>query len=179
MLAMDRRDGTGAMVRLVAGGGPEDVADVDEVEVSEALRLEAVEFWQRRMVRLVDYCAERAADPAELVDLCARVLAHGLHSSGYLATCPVVATASTDAEVKAFRVACDRVFRMWQEALRDRFRAAGMRDERAATLASVTVSILQGALVLSRTARNTESLEIAGVELAELLRRELDTISWP
>ena len=163
------------MVRLVSGGGADDpeLAGV-AAEVAEQLQLEEVEFWQRRMVSLVEHCATRAHDAAHLVVLCARVLALSLRNSGYVTTCPVVVTTGgATSRVDPFLVACDMVFIRWQEALRAQFRGAGLDAERAASLASVAVAIFQGALIISRTALNTDPLEIAGVELADLVRAEL------
>jgi TetR/AcrR family transcriptional regulator, lmrAB and yxaGH operons repressor len=140
----------------------------------EALGAEAVEFWERATVKLVDRCAESAKDPAHLVGICAQALAHSMQRSGFVDGCPVAVTAlEMTPGSETLRVACDAMFLGWQDALRRHFCAGGLSEERATSLASATVSILEGALILSRASMSTTPLEIAGQELASLVRGAL------
>lgn len=164
----------GNMVKVVSGD-PDDDELVGVEEVTDALRLEAKEFWQRRMASLVEQCARRAHDPGHLIVLCAQVLARSLKSSGYVTSCPVVVLSAggDDAQMDRLSIDCDRVFSGWQEAVRRQLCAAGFEEPRAASLSSIIVSILQGALIVGRTRLSTAPLEIAGQELADLVRAEL------
>ena len=55
-----------------------------------------------------------------------------------------------------FSAAFDAVFARWRAALVARFEPLGLAPGRAAALAGLTMSALEGALVLSRAARSTE-----------------------
>jgi TetR/AcrR family transcriptional repressor of lmrAB and yxaGH operons len=97
-----------------------------------------------------------------------------MERSGFVEGCPVAVTALEMAPgSETLRVACDAMFLGWQDALRHHLRAAGLSEDRATSLASLSVSILEGALILSRTSMTTTPLEIAGQELASLVRGAL------
>jgi hypothetical protein len=55
-----------------------------------------------------------------------------------------------------FSAGFDRVFARWRAALVNRFEPLGVDPGRAPVLADLTMSALEGALVLSRAARSTE-----------------------
>jgi TetR/AcrR family transcriptional repressor of lmrAB and yxaGH operons len=80
-----------------------------------------------------------------------------LERSGYQSGCAiatmVLELAPRDEEVSA---AFDSVFARWQAALVTRFEPLGIAPDRAAALAGLVISALEGALLLSRAARSTE-----------------------
>jgi TetR/AcrR family transcriptional repressor of lmrAB and yxaGH operons len=106
---------------------------------------------------LVDEAARHAGDPASLVRALAQIMAGRLERSGYQGGCPiatlVLELAPGDEE---FSAAFDRVFARWRAALVARFEPWGLTPGRAAALADLTISALEGALILSRAARSTE-----------------------
>jgi TetR/AcrR family transcriptional regulator, lmrAB and yxaGH operons repressor len=145
----------------------------------EELGLEVIDLWEHGTVHLVHRCAEKAKnDPAEMVVLLAKSLADTMQRSGYVQGCPVSTTAleMTPAS-ETLRVACDHLFVEWQGALCGHFVQAGLSEDRAGALASITVSALEGALILSRTSLSTKPLEVVGQEMSSLVTASLPSPS--
>lgn len=142
----------------------------------EELGVEVAGYWRQNIVDLVERCATRAGDAGEFVALSARALANAMERSGFVEGCPVAVTAlETTPESEPLRVACDDMLLGWQQALRRHLLAGQVDEERASSLATVAVSMLEGALILSRTSLSTEPLVIAGDELADLVRAAVPT----
>jgi AcrR family transcriptional regulator len=106
----------------------------------------------------VDEAARHTDDPGSLVRALAQIIASRLERSGYQSGCAiatmVLELAPHDEE---FSADFDRVFARWRAALVTRFEPLGIAPDRAAVLADLTISALEGAAVLSRAARSTES----------------------
>src|SRR6516162_4711168 len=106
---------------------------------------------------MVAQAARGAGDPASLVRALAQILASRFERSGYQNGCAiatmVLELAPGDEE---FSAAFDAVFARWRAALVTRFEPLGLAPGRAKVLADLTMSALEGALVLSRAARSTE-----------------------
>jgi TetR/AcrR family transcriptional repressor of lmrAB and yxaGH operons len=121
------------------------------------LAREAIARAGDEMEELVDEAARHADDPASLVRALAQIFASRLERSSYQGGCPiatmVLELAPRDEE---FSAAFDAVFARWRAALVTRFEPLGLAPGRAAALAVLTMSALEGALVLSRAARSTE-----------------------
>jgi AcrR family transcriptional regulator len=60
-------------------------------------------------------------------------------------------------------------FRSWVDALAERLRRAGLGEERASSVASLTIAAMEGALILCRAERNVAPLEAVATELARLV----------
>jgi len=90
----------------------------------------------------------------------AQILARRLERSGYQSGCAiatmVLELAPHDEEISAD---FDSVFARWRAALVTRFEPLGIAADRAAVLADLTISTLEGAVVLSRAARSIEPFE--------------------
>jgi len=121
------------------------------------LAREAIARAGDEMEELVDEAARHAGDPASLVRALAQIFAGRLERSGYQGGCPiatmVLELAPRDEE---FSAGFDSVFARWRAALVTRLEPLGIAPGRAAALADLTMSALEGALVLSRAARSTE-----------------------
>jgi len=106
---------------------------------------------------MVDEAARRADDPGSLVRALAQIFAGRLERSGYQSGCAiatmVLELAPRDEE---FSADFDRVFARWRAALVTHFEPLGIAPDRAAALADLTISALEGALLLSRAARSTD-----------------------
>src|SRR5260370_22169845 len=101
--------------------------------------------------------ARHADDPGSLVRALAQILASRLERSGYQRGCAiatmVLELAPRDEE---FSADFDSVFTRWRAALVTRLEPLGVAPGRAAALAGLTISAIEGAAVLSRAARSTE-----------------------
>lgn len=142
----------------------------------EELGVEAATFWRDNIVSLTDRCAARAQDAAEFVSLSARALATAMERSGFVEGCPVAVTALEMAHTsEPLRNACDGMLEGWQEALCRHLRAGGLEENRASSVATLAVSMLEGALILSRTSLSPKPLLVAGEELSALVRAVTST----
>jgi TetR/AcrR family transcriptional repressor of lmrAB and yxaGH operons len=123
----------------------------------QELAREAIAKAGDEMEELVEQAARHADDPGSLVRALAEIFAGRFERSGYQSGCPiatmVLELAPRDEE---FSAGFDRVFARWRAALVTRFESLGVAPARAVVLADLTMSALEGALVLSRAARSTE-----------------------
>ena len=121
------------------------------------LAREAIARAGDEMEEMVDEAARHADDPGSLVRALAQIMAGRLERSGYQSGCAiatmVLELAPHDEE---FSAAFDSVFARWRAALVARFEPWGLAPGRAAALADLTMSAIEGALVLSRAARSTQ-----------------------
>jgi TetR/AcrR family transcriptional repressor of lmrAB and yxaGH operons len=123
----------------------------------QELAREAIARAGDEMEEMVDEAARHADDPGSLVRALAQILASRLERSGYQSGCAiatmVLELAPRDEE---FSADFDSVFARWRAALVTRFEPLGIAPDRAAVLAGLTISAIEGAAVLSRAARSTE-----------------------
>jgi len=123
----------------------------------QELAREAITRAGDELQELVDEAARHAGDPGSLVRALAQILAGRLERSGYQRGCPIATMVLELApRDERFSADFDRVFARWRAALVGRFQPLGIAPERAAALADLTISALEGALVLSRAARSTQ-----------------------
>jgi TetR/AcrR family transcriptional repressor of lmrAB and yxaGH operons len=122
--------------------------------------------------------ARGAEDPGSLIRALAQIMAGRLERSGYHSGCPiatmVLELAPGDEEASA---GFDTVFARWRAALITRLEPLGVAPGRAAVLADLTMSALEGALLLSRAARSTDPLTTATEALISAI--DHDTASQP
>ena len=64
-------------------------------------------------------------------------------------------------------------FRRWERLLRNAFESDGVPATRAETLAVLSISSIEGALILSRAEGSTRPLEQVGTQLQRLIAGEL------
>jgi len=121
------------------------------------LAREAIARASDEIEEMTGQAARHAGDPASLVRALAQIMAGRLERSGYQSGCAiatlVLELAPGDEE---FSAGLDSVFARWRAALVTRLEPLGIAPGRAAALADLTMSALEGALVLSRAARSTE-----------------------
>jgi TetR/AcrR family transcriptional repressor of lmrAB and yxaGH operons len=85
--------------------------------------------------------------------------------------CPIepIATESVNAS-PLVRAASARAFKGWCGAIEDRLRADGWSADEAKDVALAVISLIEGALMLSRISGDTEALEAAKPAARSLLR---------
>src|SRR5499433_2491190 len=142
------------------------------------LAREAIARAGDELEEMVAQAARGTGDPASLVRALARIMAGRLERSGYQSGCPiatmVLELAPRDEE---FSADFNSVFARWRAALVTRFEPLGVAPARAAALADLTMSALEGALVLSRAARSTEPFNTTTEALISAI--EHDAASQP
>jgi len=91
-------------------------------------------------------------------------------SEGFDAGCPLIAAAADVAATSdELRGVISRAFEGWQEPLAAALRETGVPEGRAAPLAIVVISALEGAIVLARIRQDVAPLDVIVDELAPVL----------
>jgi AcrR family transcriptional regulator len=94
--------------------------------------------------------------------------------SGYRAGCPIVAVAvESHDEAPELLDSAARAFDAWRSAFADSLRTAGADDARADGLATLVVSAVEGAIVLSRAERDPAPLLGVAAELEDVIAAAL------
>lgn len=140
-------------------GGKEELA-------AEAVRHtgEAVEARIRTVLRSID-------DPAEAVSQFVLRLSHHVVASDYRAGGPITTVALESATTSdAINAACQETYESWAAAFAEKLACGGFSKVRARRLAGLIIAVLEGAIVLARTAHSAAPLVDAAAELAFLLR---------
>lgn len=140
----------------------------------EQLVLEALLAEVRRVTEALAAVLEAAASPAEGVRAYYGAAADELRQSGYRLGCPV-APVILDALADSARLeaACREALAAWREILERSLERAGVAPPRAASLAVLAVSALEGALLLARAARDVAPIETVAEEVAAAIEAVL------
>jgi TetR/AcrR family transcriptional repressor of lmrAB and yxaGH operons len=85
--------------------------------------------------------------------------------------CPVVGAALAESEPEV-QSAAAAAFTAWVDRLADAFIREGMAPQRARSLSSFVISSIEGAIVVARARKSTESLDDAEANLLALLRSD-------
>lgn len=100
-----------------------------------------------------------------------RQLSHYVHESGYQGGGPITAVAMEAASTnERLNTACRQVYQQWQAIIEEKLLADGYPAVRSKRLASVTIAMIEGAIILSRTERMIAPLLNAASELEVLLQ---------
>ncbi|MFC5182336.1 TetR/AcrR family transcriptional regulator [Actinomadura harenae] len=119
--------------------------------------------------------AVEGGDAASAVDAFAGWWRGVLVKSGFRAGCPVVAVTveSHDDAPQLVKASAD-AFGRWQDTLATGLENAGASPERAARLATLIVSSVEGATILCRAERCLRPLDAVVAELKEITRTAVD-----
>jgi TetR/AcrR family transcriptional regulator, lmrAB and yxaGH operons repressor len=98
-------------------------------------------------------------------------MAAELERSDFRYGCPIATVALEAASVStSIRTACDETYRAWQAVIVARLCAEGRTTAPASADAALVLSALEGALILSRAARDVRPLTVLAERMPELLR---------
>lgn len=140
----------------------------------QQLACEAIALGAEETGTLLREVLDFAASPREVITGIVRYFADTLESSGFRSGCPVATVALEDTgEASTVSGACQQAYRSWLSLLADYLRGIGMSEDRAAELATVAISSIEGALLLAKTAGDTSCLTTIGDHLAATIEREL------
>ncbi|HET6448194.1 MAG TPA: TetR/AcrR family transcriptional regulator [Conexibacter sp.] len=92
-----------------------------------------------------------------------------LERSDFRAGCPLVAITVETEVPPELRTAVSDAFVGWRELLAARLRHAGIAPARARSLATLTLSAIEGAVLLCRAQRDTAPLDAVAAELARAI----------
>jgi TetR/AcrR family transcriptional repressor of lmrAB and yxaGH operons len=123
-----------------------------------------------RMLR----AALESSHPADAVLAWADLAARQLEASGWVDGCPVATVALEEAAISdTIAAACTEALTRWRDALTESIAAHGAALPDAESLATLVLAGMEGALLLSRAARDPGPLRTVGAELARTLRARL------
>ena len=123
-----------------------------------------------RMLR----AALESSHPADAVLAWADLAARQLEASGWVDGCPVATVALEEAAISdTIAAACTQALTRWRDALTESIAAQGAAPPDAESLATLVLAGMEGALLLSRAARDPGPLRTVGAELATALRARL------
>jgi TetR/AcrR family transcriptional repressor of lmrAB and yxaGH operons len=96
-----------------------------------------------------------------------------LRDSQFAAGCAVAAGALAGPPDTGARRAAADGFQRWERLLRDAFESHGLSAKRAEALAVLSISSIEGALILSRAEASARPLEQVGDQLQRIITQEL------
>ena len=138
----------------------------------EQLAAEAVQLSGERLAGVFREITAGAPDPATAIDLIVTALATSLSESDYRCGCPIATVALEAADSEPIRAACDQGYEGWLRDISAYFTERGLAEDRAASLATVVLSAIEGALLLARTRRDTTPLQAVAAHLHTTVERE-------
>jgi AcrR family transcriptional regulator len=96
-----------------------------------------------------------------------------LTGSDFAAGCPVVSATLEGERTPAAREAAGAAFERWEELLMEAFERHGIDPARAASLATLAITAIEGAIVVARAQRSSAPLERVTGELERLIAAAL------
>lgn len=113
-------------------------------------------------------------DPVSAVEACFEGAAQTLRDTDYADACPIATVALEVASTnETLRKATAEVFDQWLTVCSKSFEVVGIAEKRARELAFMLLSLLEGGFLFSRAMRSTESLELAGRQMAAAVSEAL------
>ncbi|MEE1820254.1 TetR/AcrR family transcriptional regulator [Streptomyces sp. SP18ES09] len=162
--------GTGLNTVVEHAGAPKGSLYFHFPQGKEALGEKAVELAAARFGALVADSARESATPADVLRRVVDELAGMLDDSGFELGCPVsVVTLEMGARSDRLRDACAQAFESWISPVSDLLVAHGHPRPAARGLATALVSLVEGAVIVSRAQRSTEPLRCAARTISTLL----------
>ncbi len=143
----------------------------------EGLGVAAVELAATQFGTLIAEAAASAGGPAEAARAAIEALASIVRESDFRLGCPVsVVTLEMGAESERLRRACATAFESWIAPTAALLEASGVDAEGARSLATVVVSTIEGAVIVSRALQNIQPLMSAADVVAELINQRCHTV---
>lgn len=163
--------GTGLNTVVEHAGAPKGSLYFHFPEGKEALGEKAVGLAAERFTSLIaDAASLESATPGEVLRRVTDVLAGMLADSDYQLGCPVsVVALEMGAHNDRLRNACANAFESWIAPVAEYLAALGRPADEARATATAVVSMVEGALIVSRAQRSTEPLHAAATVLTRLL----------
>jgi AcrR family transcriptional regulator len=133
---------------------------------------EATRYAGDRISTLLTRAVGENEDPLASLDALSNFWTSVLDKSEFTAGCPVLA-ATLDGDRSSARAVAGEVFADWERRWAERLERAGVPPHRAASLASIAISAVEGAVILSRAERSRAPLDNTIAELRRLFQDAL------
>jgi AcrR family transcriptional regulator len=165
-------NGTGLNQIVAESGAPKGSLYFHFPSGKSELAVEAVAGSGRAIGNAIGQILESSEDVAEAIGRVIDFIAADLRHSDYAHGCPVGSVAVDVASTsETIRTACREIFDEWQATVARRLQKAGWDEEAAAADALVVVSLLEGALVLARSRRDTAPFDAVARHVRSSLTR--------
>jgi len=136
----------------------------------DQLVAEALVVAGREVDGIVTEAAAKTRGSRELVSALLNALADRMVAADYAKGCPVATVALDVAATNdTLQAICDGIYTDWRRSLADALLGDGHPAADVDGLATTVLALIEGALVLARTARSRTPVEQAGRHLARLL----------
>ncbi|MEV6900796.1 TetR/AcrR family transcriptional regulator [Amycolatopsis sp. NPDC051372] len=164
---------TGLTQLVAAGGAPKGSLYFHFPGGKEQLAAEAVRLSSERVADVLTAVVTAAPNPASAIDAVVDALAASLTESGFRRGCPLATVAlEAAAESEPIREACQDGYAGWHTRLTGYFTAQGLAVDRAASLATVVLASIEGALLFAKTRRDVTPLRDIAAHLHTTVERE-------
>ncbi|ALX66161.1 TetR/AcrR family transcriptional regulator [Microbacterium sp. XT11] len=162
--------GTGLNAVIDHAGAPKGSVYFHFPDGKEGLGVAAVELAARQFEALITEVAASAGGAGEAVRAAIAALASIVSGSDYRLGCPVsIVTLEMGAESERLRQACASAFESWIAPTTALLQADGVGPDEARSLATVVVSTIEGAVIVSRALRSTHPLDAAADVVSTLV----------
>ncbi|WP_433585540.1 TetR/AcrR family transcriptional regulator [Microbacterium hydrocarbonoxydans] len=167
--------GTGLNAVIEHAGAPKGSVYFHFPDGKEGLGAAAIDLAAAQFQALIAETAASAARPALAARTAIEALAAIVSESDYRLGCPVsVVTLEMGAESDRLRQACASAFESWIVPTSALLEAGGLDAEGARSLATVVVSMIEGAVIVSRAMRSTQPLIAAADAVTDLIDQRCD-----
>ncbi len=137
----------------------------------EELAQAALQLSGAQMHAELEGLVTEARNPVEALRSVANTLADSLEASDFQDGCPVATVAlEAAAQSEVLQTTCGASYRAWEQVIAASLRKHGVATREARGLASLILSAIEGALLLSRAYRDTKPLRGLPNRLRPLLR---------
>ncbi|MFI6224175.1 TetR/AcrR family transcriptional regulator [Nocardia salmonicida] len=123
----------------------------------------------QQITAMIEALIAASSSPAEVVVGLVEVWKQILETSSFTAGCPIVAAAQSGSDSPTVQEASATVFGDWTSRLADFLRSTGMDSAAAASIGSVIISTIEGAIIQCRSTKSLQPLDDAGTNLVKLL----------
>ncbi|GHF01757.1 TetR family transcriptional regulator [Amycolatopsis deserti] len=164
---------TGLNQLVSAGGAPKGSLYFHFPGGKEQLAAEAIAFSSENMAALLRSTLDAAPDAGTAVTRVIDALGRNLADSGYRSGCPISTVALDAADSEPIRQACTDGYASWHAVLTEYLSGQGADPATAATLGTIALSAIEGALLLARTQHDLAPLHAVGEHLRASFEREL------
>ncbi|WP_223586231.1 TetR/AcrR family transcriptional regulator [Microbacterium sp. OVT16B] len=167
--------GTGLNAVIDHAGAPKGSIYFHFPDGKVGLGVAAVELAATQFEALIAEAAVSTGSAAGAARAAIEALASIVSESDYRLGCPVsVVTLEMGAESERLRQACASAFESWIAPTAALLEGNGLATEESRSLATVVVSMIEGAVIVSRATRSTQPLESAAEVIAELIERRVE-----
>ena len=138
----------------------------------EELAGEAVQRVGEAVLQRIRYNLAAVDDPADAIRGFMLLIAQNVELSGFRAGGPITTVAlETASSSDELRAVCHTIYEQWQAAFAEKLANTGVPIARARRLAALTVTAIEGGIILCRTSRSREPLEHAAHEIGWLIEQ--------